>query len=320
VYGIYRPHSGLHTTHHIDHIVHNIHMFQGDMNDGASLTRILSHIQHTHFAEPCDGKRLEIYNLAAQSHVHVSFSMPEYTAMTNAIGILKLLDSVRVLGMVAYTRVYQASTSEMFGFVQEVPQKETTPFYPRSPYGVAKVCGHWILKNYRESYGIFACSGILFNHESPRRGTTFVTRKITMGIANIMKGKQQYIELGNIYAKRDWGHAKDYVYGMWLMLQHHTPDDYILSSGEQHSVKEFVDIAFRIVGVHIRWEGEGMDEKGYDDATNELRVRIHPDYYRPCEVDTLLGDCSKATSQLGWSRHHTFQDLIKEMMEHDMVS
>jgi GDPmannose 4,6-dehydratase len=317
VYGLKRNHSYINTTR-IDHILHKLHLFYGDMNDGYSIMSVLSSIKSKHFSSESQTNRLEIYNLAAQSHVHISFSMPEYTAMSDGIGVLKILETVRNLDMIRYTRVYQASTSEMFGLVQEIPQKETTPFYPRSPYGVAKLYGHWIIKNYRESYGMFACSGILFNHESPRRGNNFVTRKITIGIANIMKGNQKTIELGNIDALRDWGHAKDYVHGMWLMLQQEKPDDFILSSGEQYSVRTFIESAFRVVGKRIRWEGEGVDEKGYDDTTNEVLISINPSYFRPSEVESLLGDCTKAKTMLGWNKTTTFDELVKEMVEYDL--
>jgi len=315
VYGLKRNHSYINTTR-IDHILHKIGMFYGDMNDGHSLVSALSQIKQKHFTDTSK-KYLEIYNLAAQSHVHVSFAMPEYTANSDGVGVLKLLEAVRNLNMSDFTRMYQASTSEMFGLVQEIPQKETTPFYPRSPYGVAKLYAHWIVKNYRESYGMFACSGILFNHESPRRGQNFVTRKITIGIANILAGKQKTIELGNLDAKRDWGHAKDYVYGMWLMLQQNQPDDYILSTGEQYSVREFVEAAFSVVGKELRWEGEGIDEKGYDKATNELLVSVNPYYFRPSEVETLLGDCTKAKTKLNWKHNISFLDLVSEMVDYD---
>ena len=305
-------------TTRIDHILNKISFFYGDMNDGQSLTTALSKIKADNFIDISNSPRFEIYNLAAQSHVHISFAMPEYTANSDGIGVLKILEAIRSLNMVEYTRFYQASTSEMFGLVQEVPQKETTPFYPRSPYGVAKLYGHWIVKNYRESYNMFACSGILFNHESPRRGQNFVTRKITLGIAKIMKGDHKPIELGNLDSLRDWGHAKDYVYGMWLMLQQNIPDDYILSSGEQYSVRNFVEIAMNLAGKTIRWEGSGLDEKGYDSETNEILITINPYYFRPSEVDALLGDCTKAKKELGWKKKINFLDLVKEMVEADI--
>ena len=313
VYGLKRNHSYINTTR-IDHILPKLNMFYGDMNDGHSLVSALSKIKAQIGDAP---SRLEIYNLAAQSHVHVSFAMPEYTANSDGVGVLKLLEAIRSLQMSSYTRIYQASTSELFGLVQETPQKETTPFYPRSPYGVAKLYGHWIIKNYRESYGMYACSGILFNHESPRRGQNFVTRKITIGIANILKGKQAPIELGNLDALRDWGHAKDYVYGMWLMLQQEKPDDYILSTGEQYSVRTFIEKAFGVVGRTVRWEGAGADEKGYDAATGQVLIVINPYYFRPAEVESLLGDCTKAKEQLGWKKNISFDDMVREMVEYD---
>lgn len=318
VYGLKRHHSSINTTR-IDHILKRISFFYGDMNDGQSLTSALSKIKEENFTGVSENSRLEVYNLAAQSHVHISFAMPEYTANSDGIGVLKLLEAIRSLNMVAYTRLYQASTSEMFGLVQEVPQKETTPFYPRSPYGVAKLYAHWIVKNYRESYGMFACSGILFNHESPRRGQNFVTRKITLGISKLLKGEKQPIELGNLDALRDWGHAKDYVHGMWLMLQQEKPDDFVLSTGEQYSVRNFVEVAFSLVGKTVRWEGSGLDEKGYDTATNEVVVCINPYYFRPSEVDSLIGDCTKAQTALGWAKQISFLELVKEMVESDCV-
>jgi GDPmannose 4,6-dehydratase len=317
VYGLKRNHSYINTTR-IDHILPKLKMFYGDMTDGHSIMSALSTIKEAHFMKEPVSPRLEIYNLAAQSHVHVSFSMPEYTANSDGVGVLKILETIRNLNMTPLTRFYQASTSEMFGLVQEIPQKETTPFYPRSPYGVAKLYGHWIVKNYRESYNMFACSGILFNHESPRRGQNFVTRKITIGVANIVKGKQAVIELGNLDALRDWGHAKDYVYGMWLMLQQEKPDDFILSTGEQYSVRSFVEAAFAVVGKTIRWEGTGVDEQGVDVSTNQVLVKINPYYFRPSEVETLLGDCSKAKRELGWVKKVGFLDLVKEMVEYEL--
>ena len=317
VYGMKRIHSLINTSR-IDDILNKIHLMYGDMNDGISILNILSKIKETHFSNVGEMDRFEIYNLAAQSHVQISFSMPEYTAEADALGVLRLLEALRNLNMAAYTRLYQASTSEMFGMVQEIPQKETTSFYPRSPYGVAKLYGHWIIKNYRESYNIFACSGILFNHESPRRGQNFVTRKITIAIANILHGNQKTIELGNIDSLRDWGHAKDYVYGMWLMLQQDKPDDYILSTGKQYSVRHFIEEAFKIVGKHIVWEGKDVNEKGYDSVTGELLININPYYFRPSEVDTLLGDYTKAKTLLGWEPTIPFQELVKEMVESDI--
>jgi GDPmannose 4,6-dehydratase len=317
VYGLKRHHSFMNTTR-IDHILNNISFFYGDMNDGQSLITALSKIKADNFTENTDTPRFEIYNLAAQSHVHISFAMPEYTANSDGIGVLKILEAIRSLNMIEYTRFYQASTSEMFGLVQEIPQRETTPFYPRSPYGVAKLYAHWITKNYRESYNMYACSGILFNHESPRRGQNFVTRKITLGISKILKGSDKPIELGNLDALRDWGHAKDYVYGMWLMLQQNKPEDYVLATGEQYSVRRFLEVAFAEVGITVRWEGVGIDEKGYDNKTNKLLVIINPYYFRPSEVESLLGDCTKAKENLGWVKKISFLDLVKEMVEADI--
>ena len=317
VYGMKRRHSYI-VTSRIDHLLDKIHLFYGDMNDAISITHILSKIKDIHFSDKYMSDRLEIYNLAAQSHVQISFSMPEYTAESAALGPLRILEAIRNLDMVKYARFYQASTSEMFGLVQEIPQKETTPFYPRSPYGVAKLYAHHLVINYREAYGMHACSGILFNHESPRRGQNFVTRKVSLAVANIVNGDPKPITMGNIDALRDWGHARDYVKGMWLMLQQEKPDDYILSTGEQHTVREFIEKAFLVVGKTVRWEGLGADEKGYDADTNALLIVISPEYYRPTEVETLLGDCSKAKTALGWSHEVNFLDLIKEMVDHDI--
>ena len=317
VYGMKRRHSNINTTR-IDHILSKLTTYYGDMNDSTSMTNILSKIKAKHFKQPEHISRLEIYNLAAQSHVQISFDVPEYTAQSDGVGTLRLLEAIRILDMTPYTRFYQASTSEMFGLVQEIPQKETTPFYPRSPYGVAKLYSHWIVKNYRESYNMFACSGILFNHESPRRGQNFVTRKITIGVANILKGKPEPITLGNIDALRDWGHARDYVEGMWRMLQHDIPDDFVLSTGEQHSVREFIELAFAHVGKTIIWEGNGAKELGKDSSSGQVLIKISPDYYRPAEVETLLGDCTKATTILGWKHSTPFITLVHEMVDHDM--
>ena len=262
----------------------------------------------------------EIYNLAAQSHVKVSFDVPEYTAETDAVGTLRLLEAVRILGLEQKTKIYQASTSELFGLVQEVPQRETTPFYPRSPYGVAKLYGFWITKNYRESYGMFAVNGILFNHESERRGETFVTRKITLAAARIAAGEQDKLYLGNLSALRDWGYARDYVECMWLMLQHETPEDFVIATGEQHSVREFTERAFQEVGITLRWEGEGVDEKGIDTATGRVLVEVDPKYFRPAEVETLLGDPTKAKTLLGWNpRKTSFEELVRLMVRHDIA-
>ena len=285
-----------------------INLHYGDMTDSSSLIRI---IQIT--------KPTEIYNLAAQSHVKVSFDVPEYTADADAVGTLRLLEAVRILGMEKDVRIYQASTSELFGLVQEIPQKETTPFYPRSPYGVAKQYGYWITKNYRESYGMFAVNGILFNHESERRGETFVTRKITIAVSRIKQGFQDKLYLGNLNALRDWGYAKDYVECMWLMLQHQTPEDFVIATGENHTVREFTELAFGEVGIKLRWEGEGVNEKGIDVETGNVLVEVDPKYFRPSEVEQLLGDPTKARTVLGWNpTKTTFRQLVSIMMEHDM--
>ncbi|MDD3780007.1 MAG: GDP-mannose 4,6-dehydratase, partial [Proteiniphilum sp.] len=261
----------------------------------------------------------EIYNLAAQSHVKVSFDVPEYTADTDAVGTLRLLEAVRILGLEKHTKIYQASTSELFGLVQEVPQKETTPFYPRSPYGVAKMYGYWITVNYRESYNMFAVNGILFNHESERRGETFVTRKITIAVARIAQGEQDKLYLGNLNASRDWGYAKDYVECMWLMLQHETPQDFVVATGEMHTVREFCTYAFAEAGINLRWEGEGIAEKGIDTQTGRVLVEVDPKYFRPSEVELLLGDPTKAKTLLNWNPNKTsFEELVRLMVRHDM--
>jgi GDPmannose 4,6-dehydratase len=274
----------------------------GDLTDSTNLVRIIQQVQPD-----------EIYNLGAQSHVKVSFELPEYTGQTDGLGTLRILEAVRLLGMENKTRIYQASTSEMFGKVQEIPQKETTPFYPRSPYGVAKVYGYWIIKNYRESYGLHASSGILFNHESPRRGETFVTRKITRGLSHISTGEQDILYLGNLNAKRDWGHAKDFVEAMWLMLQQDDADDYVIATGEQYSVREFVEEAAPYFGMKIEWMGEGIDEIGYDWNTKKAVIKVNPKYFRPAEVETLLGDASKAKKKLGWEPKISFKQLVEDM-------
>lgn len=285
-----------------------INLHYGDMTDSSSLVRILQQV-----------KPDEIYNLAAQSHVKVSFDCPEYTAEADAVGTLRLLEAVRILGMEKKTRIYQASTSELFGLVQEVPQKETTPFYPRSPYGVAKQYGFWITKNYRESYGFFAVNGILFNHESERRGESFVTRKITIAASRIAQGYQDKLYLGNLDALRDWGYAKDYVECMWLMLQHSVPEDFVIATGEYHTVREFCTKAFAVAGIDLRWEGSGVDEKGICAKTGKVLVEVDPKYFRPAEVEQLLGDPSKARTELGWNpRKTSFDQLIHIMVEHDM--
>lgn len=285
-----------------------INLHYGDMTDSSSLIRIIQELQPD-----------EIYNLAAQSHVKVSFEVPEYTADTDAIGTLRLLEAVRMLGLDKKTRIYQASTSELFGQVQEVPQRETTPFYPRSPYGCAKLYGYWITKNYRESYGMYAVNGILFNHESERRGETFVTRKITLAVARISAGLQDKLYLGNLNARRDWGYARDYVECMWLILQQDEPDDFVIATGEFHSVREFTEHAFARAGITLRWEGEGADEKGIDIATGRVLVEVDPKYFRPCEVEQLLGDPTKARTKLGWNpRKTSFEQLVHIMVDHDM--
>ncbi len=285
-----------------------VNLHYADMTDSSSLIRIIQNIQPD-----------EIYNLAAQSHVKVSFDVPEYTAETDAVGTLRLLEAVRILGLENKTRIYQASTSELFGLVQEVPQRETTPFYPRSPYGVAKLYGYWITKNYRESYGMFAVNGILFNHESERRGENFVSRKITLAAARIAQGLQDKLYLGNLDAKRDWGYAKDYVECMWLMLQHDKPEDFVIATGQMHSVREFCTLAFAEAGIKLQWEGEGIGEKGIDEATEHVLVEVDPKYFRPAEVEQLLGDPTKAKNVLGWNPQKTsFEDLVKLMVKHDM--
>lgn len=286
-----------------------VELHWGDMTDSSSLIRIISQV-----------KPDEIYNLAAQSHVKVSFDVPEYTAETDAVGTLRLLEAVRICGMEKSCRIYQASTSELFGKVQEIPQKETTPFYPRSPYGVAKQYGFWITKNYRESYGMFAVNGILFNHESERRGENFVTRKISLAAARIAKGLQDKLYLGNLNARRDWGYARDYVECMWLMLQANHPEDFVIATGEQHSVREFATLAFRFAGIDLKWEGEGVDEKGIDVSSGKVLVEVDPKYFRPAEVEELLGDPSKARKVLGWNpRKTSFEDLVRIMVEHDLA-
>ena len=286
-----------------------LNLHYGDMTDSSSLIRIIQQTQPD-----------EIYNLAAQSHVKVSFDVPEYTAETDATGTLRLLEAVRILGLEKKTKIYQASTSELFGLVQEIPQRETTPFYPRSPYGVAKLYGFWITKNYRESYGMFAVNGILFNHESERRGETFVTRKITLAAARIAAGEQDKLYLGNLSALRDWGYAKDYVECMWLILQHERPEDFVIATGEQHSVREFCYHAFKAAGIELEFEGEGMEEKGIDKKTGKVLIEVSPDFYRPTDVVNLWGDPTKAKQQLGWDplAKTSFEELVHIMVQHDM--
>lgn len=285
-----------------------INLHYGDMTDSSSLIRILQQVQPD-----------EIYNLAAQSHVKVSFDVPEYTAETDAVGTLRLLEAIRILGLENKTKIYQASTSELYGMVQEVPQRETTPFYPRSPYGVAKMYAYWITKNYRESYGMFAANGILFNHESERRGETFVTRKITLAAARIAKGMQNKLYLGNLSALRDWGYAKDYVECMWLILQQDKPDDFVVATGEAHSVRDFCTLAFKYAGIDLQWQGEGLNEKGIDVKTGRVLVEVDPKFFRPAEVEQLLGDPTKAQKELGWNpRKTSFEDLVRIMVESDL--
>lgn len=314
VHGIKRR-TSLFNTDRIDHLYQDRHekdvrffLHHGDMTDSSSLIRIIQQTQPA-----------EIYNLAAQSHVAVSFEEPEYTANSDALGVLRLLEAIRILGLERKTRFYQASTSELYGLVQETPQKETTPFYPRSPYAVAKLYGYWIVVNYREAYGIYACNGILFNHESPIRGETFVTRKITRALARIKLGLQDCLYLGNLDAKRDWGHARDYVEMQWLMLQQDKPEDFVIATGVQYSVRDFVDAAVKELGIQIQWAGVGVDEKAYD-STGKVIVAVDPKYFRPTEVETLLGDASKAKTKLGWTPRTTFTELVQEMVREDLRS
>ena len=318
VHGIIRRSSSFNTERiehlYIEELIRDLHsqrkvtLHYGDMTDSTNLIRLIQEI-----------KPDEIYNLAAQSHVKVSFDLPEYTAETDAVGTLRLLEAVRICGLVEKTRIYQASTSELYGKVQEIPQTETTPFYPRSPYGVAKIYAFWITKNYRESYGMFAVNGILFNHESERRGETFVTRKITLAASRIAARKQEKLYLGNLDSLRDWGYAKDYVKCMWLMLQHDSPEDFVIATGIQHAVREFCTLAFAEAGITLKWEGEGADERGVCAATGKTYVEVDPKYYRPAEVETLLGDPTKAKEVLGWNPSETsFEQLVKIMVKHDL--
>ena len=313
VHGIKRR-SSLFNTDRIDHLYHDPHvqgcdlrLHHGDLTDSSSLIRIVQQVQPD-----------ELYNLAAQSHVAVSFEEPEYTANSDALGALRLLEAIRITGLEKKTKFYQASTSELYGLVQEVPQKETTPFYPRSPYAVAKLYAYWITVNYREAYGIYACNGILFNHESPIRGETFVTRKITRALARIKLGFQEKLYLGNLNSLRDWGHARDYVEMQWLMLQQDAPEDFVIATGEQHSVREFVELAAKEIGINIQWEGQDVNEKGFDVATGKCIVEVDPRYFRPAEVESLLGDATKAREKLGWTPQTSFQSLVAEMMHEDM--
>lgn len=326
VHGVKRR-SSLFNTARIDHLYHDPHvgdqrfiLHHGDMTDASSLIRIIQEVQPD-----------EIYNLAAQSHVAVSFEQPEYTANSDALGVLRVLEAIRILGLVNKTRYYQASTSELFGMVRETPQRESTPFYPRSPYAVAKLYAHWITVNYREAYGLYACNGILFNHESPTRGETFVTRKITQAIARIKFGLQDCLYLGNLNAKRDWGHARDYVRMQWLMLQQHIPEDFVIATGIQHSVREFVERAAMACGISLKWQGEGLKEVGVIENVSEETAAVNPklnrgrfivrvaeDYFRPAEVDALLGDAGKAREKLGWKPEIGFEELVREMAESDL--
>jgi len=304
VHGIVRR-SSLINTYRIDHIYDNerFTLHYGDLTDATNIIGVIKKVEPD-----------EIYNLGAQSHVKVSFETPEYTGNVDGLGTLRILEAVRLLGMEDSVRIYQASTSELYGLVQEVPQRETTPFYPRSPYGVAKLYGYWIVKNYRESYGLHASSGILFNHESPRRGETFVTRKITRGLSRISTGQQDVLSLGNLDARRDWGHAKDFVKAMWLMLQQDEPDDYVIATGEQYSVRDFVDAAAPYFGMKIEWMGEGLNEVGYDWNTKRPVIKVDPKYFRPAEVQSLLGDATKAKEKLGWEPETSFTELIEDMV------
>ena len=313
VHGIKRR-ASLFNTDRIDHLYQDPHvpgaklrLHYGDLTDSTNLIRVIQQVQPD-----------EIYNLAAQSHVAVSFETPEYTANADAVGTLRLLEAIRILGLEKKTRFYQASTSEMYGQVQEVPQRETTPFYPRSPYGVAKLYGHWITINYREAYGLYACSGILFNHESPIRGETFVTRKITRGLARMHEGLEECLYLGNLDALRDWGHARDYVRAQWLMLQQEVPEDFVIATGEQHSVRDFVTRAAKLLGWNVEWRGSGVEEQGVDQASGRVLVKVDPRYFRPAEVETLLGDATKARRKLGWQPEVSFAQLVREMVETDL--
>lgn len=317
VYGILRR-TSLINTKRIDHLYKNdhFHTVYGDVTDLSNLQSTMRQMMNEH----PNFEKFEIYNLAAQSHVKVSFEEPIYTANVDALGTLNILEAIRVLGLEKKARFYQASTSELYGLVQEIPQKETTPFYPRSPYGVAKLYGFWIVKNYREAYGIHASNGLLFNHESVRRGETFLTRKVTIGIGKIVRGEEDTLYLGNLDAKRDWGCAKDYVEGMWRMVQQETPDDYVLATGECHSVREFVEIAFKEVGITIEWRGTGIEEQGFDVATGRIYVKVSPKYFRPTEVELLLGDATKAKEKLGWVPTMPFEQLVREMVQHDVAN
>ena len=309
VHGVKRRASLITNTARIDHLYANshFHLHYGDVTDAVNMFHLINTIRPN-----------EIYNLAAQSHVHVSFELPEYTGRVDGMGVLHILEGIRSAGLATKTKFYQASTSELYGKVQEIPQKETTPFYPRSPYAVAKLYGFWITKNYREAYGMFAVNGILFNHESPIHGETFVTRKITRAVTSIKRGLQQTLHLGNLDSKRDWGHARDYVEAMWLMLQQEEPEDFVIATGQAHSVREFVERAFKEVNIDIEWVGSGLDERGIDASTGKTLVVVDSRYFRPAEVDFLLGDPSKANNQLGWQPRIAFSELVKEMMAAEM--
>lgn len=316
VHGIIRRSSSFNTAR-IQHLYSNplIHsggssfnLHYGDMTDSSCLIKIISKIQPS-----------EVYHLAAQSHVKVSFDLPEYTAEVDAVGTLRLLDAIHACGLTRKVRFYQASTSELYGKVQEIPQRETTPFYPRSPYAVAKMYAYWIVVNYREAYNMFACNGILFNHESPRRGETFVTRKITRSVAKISLGQQDYVELGNLDSLRDWGHAKEYVEAMWRILQQDKPEDFVIATGKQTTVRQFCNLAFKEIGMELEWEGKGLDEVGKEKGTNNVRVKVNPKYYRPTEVETLLGDSTKAKEKLGWVARISIEELVKEMVASDVA-
>jgi GDPmannose 4,6-dehydratase len=314
VHGLIRRSSSL-NTERIDHIFHNksLILHYGDLSDTSSLYKILATIKTKYK----DLLILEVYNLGAQSHVKISFEMPEYTTQTDAMGTLKLLEAIRLNDLIEKTKFYQASTSEMYGKVMEIPQNEKTGFYPRSPYGVSKLFAYWIVKNYKESYNLFACNGILFNHESERRGHNFVTRKITKGLQKILQDPNEVLIMGNIDSLRDWGYAKDYVEGMWLMLQEKNPDDYVLATGEMHSVREFIEIAFEMKGFKVQWKGSKLNEIGYDEKTNRILIKIDEKYFRPSEVDLLLGDASKAKEVLHWEPKTNFYNLIKKMVDND---
>ena len=316
VWGLIRRSSQI-NTQRINHLYENNNLIlrYGDLSDGTNLHKILTEIKNTY--QDINKNKLEVYNLAAMSHVKVCFDMPEYCSEINGTGTLKLLEAIRFTGLTNATKFYQASTSELYGKVTEIPQTEQTPFYPRSPYGVSKLYAFWIIKNYREAYNMFACNGILFNHESPRRGTTFVTRKITRGLNMILKNQSDRLVVGNLDAKRDWGHAKDYVEGMWRILQNDTPSDYVLSTNETHSVREFIEKAFKHRGFNIKWKGEGINKIGYDETTKRELIFVSEKYYRPTEVELLLGDSTKARSMLGWCPSYSFDELVEEMVNED---